>query len=904
MGRSGNLVGRDTERARVHAFIGALPHEARALLIRGTPGIGKTAVWRFAVRACAEAGFEVLVTRPAQDEMPLGLTGLVDLFERLDVDTTSLLAEDQPLARGRAVLAALRRLAADRPVVVAIDDVQWLDVASARALRYAVRRLSDEPVGVLATLPMQPCEEPLDTAGILPADRFEPLDLGPLDLDALRGLLSATVDSISRPALHRIHEVSGGNPLYAIELARGLAADKRNDGALRGLRLPESLQGAIALRLDRVAGELGELLELAAVAGPTSVQELRRLLPASETDARLIEAERQDLLVVDENLRVRFPHPLIASVAYRRIGPLARRALHARLATDAADPEVRAGHLALSTDGPDATVAQLLEDAAERARERGAFDSAAELTAHAVRLTPSRDTGAALRRALAEIEDRAVSGEMSRGLALADALIATLPPGPGRARAVIVRGYLEDDDVGSGVAMLEAALEDTGDDVGLRAQVLDQLGWLQTLFQGDLPRGVERQREAVELAVRARDVRLEMFATAALGYIECLGGTPRPDLGERARALEAELGKPVLWTSPRTLVAEQRLWAGDLPGSRALFEEVHRDEVRTEIHQPYCMFDLALVECMAGNFGVAEQHVRAGIEAARDAEDAWGERLLLYPLALVEAWLGRHDAAHATCERRLAEARRHREPPGIVRARSVLGFLALSDGDADAAVAQLAQAAVSLDAMGFAHPGAFPVLPDAIEAMACSGDLGGAASLLARLDAQAAAVGSPWARATADRSRGAVLAARGRHCEAVAALARAVTALDALGHRPDAARAMFLRGRAMLRGGQRAQAADAFNDARGRFAALGAPVWEARAIDELERTAPGRASGTLTPAERRVAALVAAGKRNREIGQLLFMSVSTVEGHLTRTYRKLAIRSRSELARLMAEGLE
>jgi DNA-binding CsgD family transcriptional regulator len=113
---------------------------------------------------------------------------------------------------------------------------------------------------------------------------------------------------------------------------------------------------------------------------------------------------------------------------------------------------------------------------------------------------------------------------------------------------------------------------------------------------------------------------------------------------------------------------------------------------------------------------------------------------------------------------------------------------------------------------------------------------------------------------------------------------------------------VFLRGRALLRGGRRAQAADALADAQRRFAALGAPLWEARTAGELERAAPGRATGALTPAERRIAALVAEGLRNREIAASLFMSIATVEAHLTRTYRKLGIRSRSELARRVADG--
>jgi hypothetical protein len=678
----------------VQAFVAALPHEARALLIRGEAGIGKTAVWRHAVDECVHAGFEVLVTRPAKDEMPLGLAGLVDLFDRVELDTAALLAEENPFARGRLLLAALRRLARDGPVVVAIDDLQWLDLASVRALRYALRRLDAEPVGVLATVRAgQDREDQLAPASILPRGRCEELDVGPLDLEALRRVLGPVVDPISRPALRRIHEVSGGNPLYAIELARGLAADTAGAGG--GLHLPESLRAAIARRLESVGDELSGVLDVVSALGPTSVKGLCQVLGDVDLDALLARAERLALLVVEEDLRVRFSHPLVGSVAYARMRPLARRALHARLAAGATDPDVRARHLALSTDEPSAPISRVLEDAAERARARGAIDLAAEFAGHSLRLTPPGDAGAALRRALREIEDLAVAGEMSRALRLADRLVATLPAGPGRAEVLVKRAYVEDDHVDRTEALLRGALDDAGADERLRGYVIDQLGWLRGMFKGDLAGGLARAREAAALAVRLGDKPLEMTCTGALAYLEGLGGTLRPELMTRAVGLEAEIGNPVMWTSPRALHAEHLLWAGDLPASRALFDEVRDSCVRSgaEINQPYCLFDLALVECAAGNLLAADNLAREGIRAARDAEDAWGARLLLYPLSLVEAWTGRAAAARASAGRRLEEATAGGERPGIVRARGVLGLLALSEDDSEAAALELAEAA-------------------------------------------------------------------------------------------------------------------------------------------------------------------------------------------------------------------
>jgi DNA-binding CsgD family transcriptional regulator len=467
-----------------------------------------------------------------------------------------------------------------------------------------------------------------------------------------------------------------------------------------------------------------------------------------------------------------------------------------------------------------------------------------------------------------------------------------------------MRAYIEDDDVLKGVAMLRQALDDAGTDERLRGRVLDHLGWALALFAGDLPAGLECKREAVEIADRTGDARMQMSSLGFLAYLEALAGTPRPDLMARAVGLEAQRGKPLLWTSPRTLLAETRFWAGDLDEARALFEAVHEEGVRagTEAHHPYSMFDLALVACAAGELTTAEALVQEGLEAARDAEDPWGERLLLYPLALVDAWLGRSDRARESAGRRLREAAVKGERPGMVRAHGVLGLLALSEGDAESAVGELAQGVELLVAMGYQNPGAFPLLPDAIEAFASCGEIAAADALLVRLERQAEAVASEWARAACARSRGAILLAGAAPAEAVPVLEHAVTAFDRLGCGPDAARSVLLLGRALLRGGQRTQASDALADARLRFAAMGAPLWEARASDDLERAAPGRSAGALTPAERRIAALVAQGLKNREIAQTLYMSVGTVEAHLTRTYRKLGIRSRSELARRVVEG--
>jgi DNA-binding CsgD family transcriptional regulator len=899
------LVGREAERDHLDAFVAAVPHGARALLIRGAPGIGKTSLWRFALERCRQAGFQVLLTRPAEEEMSLPLAGLADLFEHVELGAVDVASPEDPFTRGRAVLAALRQLAASGPVVLALDDLQWLDSASARSLRYALRRLDAEPVGVLgASRVGSDPEDPLACGRSLPPGRCGSLDLGPVDLKTLRAILRGVVAAISHPLLARIHEISEGNPFYAIELARGLPGDARSRLSASELRLPDSLQAAVARRLESVPAGLGELLDLAAVAGPVTVRELGDALPGADLPDLLATAQRDGLLVVDEQLEVRFAHPVIASTAYGRMSPLTRRSLHGRLAAGARDPDVRARHLALSTDDPDGAVADLLEDAARRASDRSAPDLAAELAGHSVRLTPAEDAEGARRRALAEIEHLAAAGQVGRAIELADRLVDSLPAGSARGEVLLQRYQLVDDPTPASEALLLRALDDAGDDDRLRSRALRELAGLRGWELGDMQGALGPAREALALAERMRDPGTQMLAAAGLAHLEAVAGSPRPDLMDRAAALEQELGSPSILIGPGALRTKQLYWAGELGEAQARFEALLAHAVRSgnEFRRPYCLYDLALVECAAGDLAEAKRHVDEGLEAARDAEDAYTEGWLLYPLALVEAWLGRPAEARAAADRLLARALHQGNRPGVVRARGVLGLLALSAGAAGDAARELTEAVQLLGDMGYANPGAFPVLPNAVEALALTGDVERARALLERLEGEAAATRSAWATAAAERSRGVLFLAGGDAEAALAPLQNADEELGRLGHRPDAARAALARGRALLRLGQRSLAAETLADSRARFAGMGAALWEARAAEELERAAPGRAAGELTAAEQRVAALVAEGLKNREIGQTLFMSVATVEAHLTRIYRKLGIRSRSELVRAMSDG--
>lgn len=900
--RDPGVVGRDHERGRIEAFVAGLESGVRALVLQGEAGIGKTTLWSLALDRCRAASTQILRTRGAAEEVPLAFVGVADLFERAGTDALAAGDDAAPYTVGRAVLHQLRTLARQGTVVLAVDDLQWLDPGSAHALRFAVRRLDLEPVGILATLRTGTLD-PLDLSVTLPPGRLESLELGPLSLTELRQVVGKVVDHLSRPALRQIHHVAAGNPLHALELARGLAQGH----AVTGPTMPASLHTAISQRVEALPSELGPLLEAAATAGPVTVERLGAVLAMADERTlheRIARAEQEGVLVVDENLSVRFTHPLIAAAVYGGASRLTRRTLHARLAELEPHPDARARHLALSTTEPDHDVATLVAEAATRAGRLGAYESAAELSGHSILITPSSEKDARRERALFRARMLAAMGEVGHALAEVEDLIATLPPGSGRAAALVQRAELEDDDLEAGERSLRQALADAGNDHRLRGQVLDQLGWLQGVFQGDLPGGIETAGEAYALAVHIDDPELQLSAAAGLSTMHALHGTPRVDLGNEAIELEDELGRPLLWGGPRVLLAEQLLWSGELTRARELFESANRQGAAAgnERWLAYGLYNLAAVECAAGALVRADELVQQAMQVARDCEDAHVESWTRLRRAMVSAWLGRADEARAAAEQRLAEAQRRGERPGVARIRTVLGILALSEDDTTEAVAQLRDAAAAMAETGYANPGAIPAVPNAIEALALSGDSDGAGVLLERLSRESSVLDNDLVRALHDRSRGTVLLADGATEAAVGPLTDAIATFDRLGYRPDAARSQLVLGRAWIRAGRRTRAAQMLADARGRFADMGALLWEARASAELERVAPGRTTGELTATERRVADLVAEGHRNREIAQALFVSPATVEAHLTRIYRKLGIRSRSELARLVVAG--
>jgi predicted ATPase len=388
------VVGRDEELGFVEEFLADVERGPTALVLSGEPGIGKTVLWEAGVAEARERYGHVLIHRSVEAEAMLSFAGLSDLIvemfdevapslaplRRRALEVALLLAEpgdDAPDQRtlGVALLDVLRVLAQDGPVVVALDDVQWLDASSAGVLQIALRRLRDEPVGVLATLRKMPgVAAPIELERAFPEERFERLWLGPLNLGALRRLLLDRLGlDLTRPELARVQEMSGGNPFFALELGRELLRTGTRLAAGQALRIPESLHELLGGRLARLPTGTGDVLLVAATQARPTVEMVVAMHGSREiAQEGLVAAEREGVVEL-EGSRVRFIHPLLASICYEQAPPWKRRAVHRALADALNDVEDRAHHLAAAAERPDATVAAALESAAEHAAARGAI---------------------------------------------------------------------------------------------------------------------------------------------------------------------------------------------------------------------------------------------------------------------------------------------------------------------------------------------------------------------------------------------------------------------------------------------------------------------------------------------------------------------------------------------------
>jgi DNA-binding CsgD family transcriptional regulator len=901
---SGEIVGRDEELGSIHAFFDQTPDGPAALVLEGEAGIGKSTLWLAGVEAARERGLRALVSRPAEAERGLTHAGLGDLFEdelenvlpalsapRRRALEVALLGEEgadgtDPRTLSVAVRGALDVLAAEAPVVLAVDDVQWLDPSSTGALAFALRRVREQPILLLLARRVGEGVERSELERAIERDRVGRLSVGPLSLGATHQLLQARLGrTFARPTLMRVHETAGGNPFYALELARALSADV---DPMQPLRVPETLEELVRARLDELPPTTRQALLLASALGRPSAG----LFADSGVSEDVLEPAFAAHVIERVNGTIRFTHPLLTSVLYQSMSADKRRRTHGRVATIVKDPLDRARHLALSTDSPDEEIAAVLEEASTRASARGAPIAAAELGEHALRLTAPDAPDDRHRRAMTAARAHVEAGEGRHARTIVVDLLARTQPGTSRAEALLLLAQLER--VDRSVAVLHEALGEAAARPELRAMIHWRLAGQGRLMKGR-DWAEEHARASLEVAESLDDDEQRAGALSILAALRFDGGDPEaPRLAERAYEAAAAVGDPELLKEASWARAYVLVWSVETDRARAFLESRHREwSERDEPWSMRALWFLSLVELQAGRWSLAAEYAERALELGVQYEMEAAPSF--YPTALVAAHRGEFERARHAAERGRALADRE----GVLLAGLVAlpGVVDFWSGDAGAAVPSLANAEETASAVGWREPNLRWWRADYVEALLDLRRIDDAVGLLDAWETDAARVGREWVLAQVARCRGLVAAAQADVEQAQLLLEQAVGRHESVGDPFGRARALLALGIVRRRARQKRAAREAIEGALAGFEDLGAASWANKARGELGRVGGRTRVEGLTPAERRVADLVAAGRTNREVAATLFLGERTVSSHLTHIYAKLGVRSRTELAR-------
>jgi DNA-binding CsgD family transcriptional regulator len=905
---SPEVVGRPEELAAIQHYLDTEPTAPTVLVLDGEAGIGKSTIWSAGVDDARRRRLQVLVSRPTQAERGLAFAGLGDLFEgivddviasltaprRRAVEIALLVRHDpdpvDPRALGIAVRDVLIHLAAAGRLLIAIDDVQWVDEASAEALAFAIRRLT-EPVQFLLA-------RRIDEGGTHAVEEafadecVERLCIGPLSLGATQAMLHSRLDrDFARPTMRRIHETSGGNPFYALEIARTLSPDV--DPA-QPLPLPGSLDDLMAARLARLPDETMFGLGIVAAAGDPSWE----LLATAGVDRAAVEPAITAGVLASCGRTARFSHPLLASAFYRRMTSGQRNEAHGVLARLVGEPVEQARHLAHSTLQPSAAIAEALDRAAETAAARGAIAVAAELREHALRLTPNDAGDDIFRRRLVLARAHLANTNVTRANELTAELLREAT-GTLRAEVLLMACDISFGD-DHGVITLREALQHAAGDPMLEARLHARLGWDLRFTEG-LGAAEPHSEASLELAERIGDADLLAVTLANVaGTRHHLG---RPDgliLADRAYDLVVASDDPQL----RADVACPLLTTYALTG---------RHDRLADLLEPYCvdsaerdellalgaLYALAFVEHVRGNFVRAAELIDRSHELVQLYDDRENLPISLWTVALVAAYRGELVTARQLTEEALELTRAANVPWLIPFHEGLLGTIASWSGAGAVACGHFEAAERANDAAGSREPTMARWRPDYVEALLAVRRRDEAVERLHTWEAAARRLDRTRQLAEFLRCRGLVAAANDDVADAERLLLDAATAHSETGDPFGQGRAMLGLGIVRRRARKKRAAREAIEHSVATFERCGADGWAAKARAELGTIGGRRRESDLTAAERRVATLAAEGLTNREVAATLFLGERTVVSHLSHVYAKLGVRSRTELARTL-----
>ena len=887
--------------------------ESRALVVRGEPGVGKSALLEYVVGRASEC--RVARAAGVQSEMELAFAGLqqlcapmLDRLERLPAPQRDALgtafgltagAAPDPFLVGLAVLGLLSEVADERPLVCLVDDAQWLDRASVQALEFVARRLFAESVALVFGVRQSRSREEQLLPG-LPELVVE----GLRDGDARELLDSVIAGPLDERVRDRIVAETRGNPLALLELPRGRTPTELAGGF--GFPIAQTLSGRIEdsfqRRLAPLPAQTRRLL-LVAAAEPLGEPVLvwgaaeRLGIAAEAADA----AESEGL--VEFGVRVTFRHPLVRSAIYGSASPKERREVHRALAaaTDPdVDPDRRAWHRAQATPRPDEEVASELERSAGRAQARGGLAAAAAFLEQAARLTPSPARRG--ERALAAAQAKHQAGAPDAALGL----LAMAQAGPldelQRARADLLRAQIAfavNRGSDAPPLLLKAAKRLEPLDVRLSRETYLEALWA-AMFVGRLAsgggllevaqaaRGAPRSLQPARAADRLLD-GLALLITE--GYS---AGTPmlrRALSAFRSEDISREEGLRWLWLACRAAVAlwDDETW--ELLSTRHV--QLARDAGALSV------LPIALISRMGVQLWTGELAAAASLNHEVEAvTDATGSHLAPYGALGLAAFRGRAAEASELTETNMKGVVARGEGQGVALIDWTSAVLYNSVGRYEDALAAAQRAGEHPEELPFAWG-----LVEFIEASTRTGKATGAADALQRLSETTRASGTDWALGIEARSR--ALLSDG---EAAERLYR--EALDRLGRtrvRWALARAHLLYGEWLRRERRRLDARKQLRTAHEMFVTMGMEAFAERAARELLATGETARKRTietstqLTAQEAQAARLARDGLSNPEIGARLFISTRTVQYHLRKVFMKLGINSRTQLDRVLSD---
>lgn len=904
------LIGRRDEVAVLDGFVAALiAGESRALLLRGEPGVGKTALLDYLVTA-ATPHCRVLRCAGVQAEMELAFASLHQLSmplreytERLpEVQRTALTialgeatgpAPDRFLV-GLAVLNLMSFAATERPLLCVVDDVQWLDQASAQVLTFVARRLVAEAVGVAFG------SRPSSTA----VSGLPTLVITGLAANDAHTLLTATLTApMDERVRNQIVAETRGNPLALLELPRSMSTYQLAAGP--GFRdsspMVPDVEESFRARIETLPKDSRRLLLLAAAEPTGSAGLLWRAADLLDI-ARDASIPALDAGLCEFEPKVRFRHPLVRSAAYRAASVREHQQVHRALAeaTDRdIDPDRRAWHYANAATGPDNEVAGELERSADRARARGGPAAAAAFLERAAALTSTPELRSD--RALAAASEKASAGAFDDALELLSSLESEALTGIQRARADVTRArvaFIARHGSDAPPLLLKAAQQlATVDRAASQGVFLDAI--FAAMFAGKFAVGASAIEVAAAASLTVDGIENGGPTELLLSWLVAhhLHGYAASVPGVRA-VMESFKSNPTAWEDLRLLMiaSTASLFAWDDSSLDALTRR-HvglTREIGATSEIPLALSSWVNAQIYLGDVADAAS-VIAELNAATEAT---GVSLAPYAAVCIAAMRGDRDEALRLIEGTVAESAARGEGNGVTNARWLEAQLHNAFGDYKRALAAARQAAEFPPELGATQW----VLPELVEAAVRQGETTQAQAAADRLGVIATAIGSDWALGLSMRSHG--LLSDGDTADRYYR-----SSLEHLGRtrvRVELARTHLVYGEWLRRERRRGESRTQLRAALELFVELGRGAFAERTRRELNalgdvvgRPVPRAGDTQLTAQETQVAQLARAGLSNPEIGARLYISARTVQYHLGKVFTKLGITSRTQLDRVL-----